>query len=388
MQEKLLKLSESGIQELDAFFQAVTDQKEPPGLVAIVANKDSICYHKGFGKQNVGKDIDMKADSFFRIYSMTKVITSVGIMMLFEDGLLDLDDPASQYVPAYKNRPILATFNVSDSSFTTKPTENEITIRQLLSHTSGFGYGFKSETVEMLKQATGKGEHKLPLMFEPGSEFLYGPSTHVLGRVIESISAKSLDEFFKERIFDPLGMENIYYELPDSEYELLVTTHERKENLLAELANSEKLPVFLRGDYGLISKGEDYITFLQMLLCVAGSDESQLIKSSTFDLMAQNQIGEIKLPQDPDTMNYRSRPFPAGGENDKFGLGFQISVDEAPGLRPKGCLSWSGIQNTFFWIDPKNEIAAVLLMQVDPYGDEACISTLLGFEQAIYRNLE
>ncbi|MDA0347376.1 MAG: serine hydrolase [Verrucomicrobia bacterium] len=387
MHANLPEFSKNGIRELDVFFNIVTEDGEPPGLVALVSNKRDILYHKGFGKQNVAKDIDMDPDSFFRIFSMTKAVTSVAVMMLFEEGLLRLDDPVSRYVPVYGNRPIFDSFNDSGSSFLTKPAEKEITIRHLLSHRSGFGYGFKSETVELLKELTGKGEHKLPLMFEPGSEFLYGPSTHVLGRVIESISGKSLDGFFKERIFEPLGMENTFYELPDCAYERLVTTHERREASLVELPNPEKLPVILRGDYGLISRAGDYARFLQMLLQVTAGDDSQLIKPATFGLMAQNQIGEINLPQDPGAMNYRSRPFPAGGRNDKFGLGFQISVDEVPDLRPKGCLSWSGIQNTFFWIDPKNEIAAVLLMQVDPYADAACIAILLGFEQAIYRNL-
>ena len=387
MKEKRTELSIKCIEEMDAFFKKVTAAGEPPGLVALVSNKRDILYHKGFGKQSVAKDLDMDPDSFFRIFSMTKAITSVAVMMLFEEGLLSLDDPASLYVPAYGNRPIFDSFNDAGSDFSTKRTDNEITIRHLLTHTSGFGYGFKSETVEMLKTLTGKGEHKLPLMFEPGSEFLYGPSTHVLGRVIESISGKSLDVFFKEKIFEPLGMENTFFELPDSGYERLVTTHERKRDSLEELRNPEKLPVILRGDYGLISMGGDYAKFLQMLLKVAAGGQSQLIKPSTFAFMAENQIGEISLPQDPGAMNYRSRPFPRGGCKDKFGLGFQISVDEAPGLRPKGCLSWSGIQNTFFWIDSKNEIAAVLLMQVDPYADEVCIATLLGFEQAIYRNM-
>jgi CubicO group peptidase (beta-lactamase class C family) len=388
MQTKPPELSTNGIQEMDAFFKKVTEEGEPTGLVALVANRKEFLYHKGFGKQNVGKDIEMEPDSLFRIYSMTKAVTSVAIMMLFEDGLLGLDDPASQFVPAYRNRPILDSFNVSNSSFTTNPAEKEITIRHLLTHTSGLGYAFKSETVELLKEATGKGEHKLPLMFEPGSQFLYGPSTHVLGRLIEAISGKSLDVFFKERIFDPLGMKETFYALPESAYRRLVTTHLRKEGSLVELPNPGKHPVYLRGDYGLISKGADYIKFLQMLLQVAAGDETQLIKPSTFHLMAQNQIGPLDLIQDLGSMQHRSRPFPSGGGRDKFGLGFQISVDEALDLRPRGCLSWSGIQNTFFWVDPKNEIAAVLLMQVDPYGDDACISTLLGFEQAIYRNLE
>ena len=373
---------------MDALFEDVTNQGEPAGLVALFANKETILYHKAFGKQNVAKDIVMRPDSFFRIYSMTKAVTSVAIMMLYEDGLLELDDPVSKFVSYYKDRPILDDFNISTSSFTTKPAEKEITIRHLLTHTSGFGYGFKSGTIELLKEATGYGELKLPLMFEPGSQFLYGPNTHVLGRVVESISGKSMDVFYKEKIFDPLGMEETFYELPESAYQRLATVHDRNEGDLVELANPAQISVLLRGDYGLISTAVDYIRFLQMLLKSAAGDSARLIKPSTFNLMAKNQIGPLDLIQDEGRMHHRSRPLPMGGGRDKFGLGFQISVYEAGGLRPKGSLSWSGLANTFFWIDPKNEIAAVLLMQMNPYGDEACIKTLLGFEQAIYRNLK
>ena len=183
-------------------------------------------------------------------------------------------------------------------------------------------------------------------------------------------------------------MRETAFAFPDSERVRLAARHERVDGNLLEKPNAQSGSAYVRGDHGLKSTAGDYVKFLQMLLKVAAGDTSQLIQPQTFALMAQNQIGPLDLVQDQGAMNHRSRPLPSGGGRDKFGLGFQISVMEAENLRPRGCLSWSGIANTFFWIDCQNRLAAILLMQVDPYGDEACISALFGFEQAIYRHLD
>tara|TARA_Y100000588_G_scaffold75759_1_gene78984 strand:- start:883 stop:2169 length:1287 start_codon:yes stop_codon:yes gene_type:complete len=387
MEAKLPQLTPAGTQELDAALSLITAKEEPPGLVALVANQDEFLYHQAFGKQDVGQNIDMNTDSLFRIFSMTKPVTSLAIMMLYEEGLLDLDDPASKFLPQYKNHPILDGFNISTGTYTTAPAKKEFTIRHLLTHTAGFGYIFKSETVGLLKNASGKKVHDLPLMFEPGSQFMYGPNTHVLGFVVEALSELSLDAYFEEKIFEPLGMTETTFVLDPADLPRRVTRHERIDGKLVELPNPEKPDTYFRGDYGLKSTAQDYAKFLQMLLKVSSGDESQLIQPGTFALMAQNQIGPLDLVQEEGALNHRSRPLPIGGGRDKFGLGFQIAIMEAKHLRPRGSLSWSGIANTFFWIDPTHKISAVFLMQINPHGEEAAISALFEFEQTVYRNL-
>lgn len=387
MEAKSHRLTSAGIQELDAVLSKLTKKGEPPGLVALLVNQDELLYHKAFGKQDVGKDIAMNTDSLFQIFSMTKPVTSLAIMILYEGGMLDLDDPASKFLPQYKNHPILDGFNISARSYATAQAEKEFTIRHLLTHTAGFGYIFKNETVGLLKEASRKKVHDLPLMFEPGSQFLYGPNTHVLGLIIEAISGLSLDKFFREKIFQPLGMVETTFVLDPADLSRRVTRHERIDGKLVEQPNPEKLDRYVRGDYGLKSTAQDYAKFLQMLLKVSAGEESHLIQPNTFALMAQNQIGHLDFVQDEGALNHGSRPLPMGGGSDKFGLGFQIAVMEAEHLRPRSSLSWSGIANTFFWIDPIHKIAAVFLMQIDPHGEESAISALFEFEQSVYRNL-
>ena len=204
------------------------DRNEIPGVVAIVASKDRILYHGAFGKMDEANDVEMPRDAIFDIASMTKPVTSVAVMMLYEEGRLDLDDSISKYIPSLKDREVIDHFNDSDTTYTTRPAQKEITIRHLLTHTSGLGYDFSNHTLNQLTQKRGLGPFSLgptdyPLLHEPGSRWTYSMSTRVLGELVEELSGQPLQDFFQGRIFGPLGMENTFYAVPEGKYDRFVT---------------------------------------------------------------------------------------------------------------------------------------------------------------------
>ena len=258
-------LSEEGINEIDGFLQSKVDAGDVPGVVAIVANKDEILYHGSFGKLDVTNDVDMPKDAIFHVASMTKPITSVAIMMLYEEGRIGLDDPISKYLPSWSDREVLVQLDKIDTTFTAQPAEREITIRDLLSHTSGLGYGFSNNELKMLQEKTGKSVRELPLLHEPGSKWTYGMSTRLLGNVISEVTGEPFQVFFQNRIFDQLGMEDTFYEVPDEKLQRYVTLHRRVQGSLKE-DDEKNMSVFIAGDGGLRSTASDYIKFLQMLM--------------------------------------------------------------------------------------------------------------------------
>src|SRR3989454_4373114 len=259
-------LSQAGTTEINALLQLAVEQGTVPGVVAIVANKNQILYHAAFGLQDVGKRKEMAKDSIFRIASMTKPVTSVAVMMLQEQGKLKVDDPVSKYLPAYKDREVIATFNEKDGTYTTRKATKEILIRHLLTNTSGFAYGFSNYTVNQLQEKTGKQPEELPLLYEPGTQWTYSGSTKILGQVVEQLSGVHLDEFFSDRIFKPLGMQETFYIVPGDKRDRVVTAHSRQNGVLVETPNPERIAAPVAGDGGLNSTAPDYVKFLQMLL--------------------------------------------------------------------------------------------------------------------------
>jgi CubicO group peptidase (beta-lactamase class C family) len=383
------EISEKGIAEIDQLLQDAVDRKDIPGVVAIVANRDRILYHQAFGKMDVMNDVEMQKDTIFGIASMTKVITSVAVMTLYEEGRFDLDDPISQYIYWLKNPQVITSFDEEDGTYSTKPAEREITIRHLLAFTAGFGYSFANSLMALLVEKTGKTERELPLLHEPGEKWTYGMEVRVLGELVEELSGRTLPQFLKERIFAPLGMSDTFYVLPAEKYPRWVTRHQRENGVLSERPNPEKQRPFIVGDAGLLSTAPDYVKFLQMLLSGGRLHESRILSEDSVKLMTQNQIGDLVVETQRGPNPLLSRAFPLGAGRDKFGLGFQITVaDGKEGhLRSPGSYSWSGLSNTHFWVDPEKGIVAVILMQVLPFYDETCIAVYQGFEGLVYEHL-
>jgi methyl acetate hydrolase len=383
-------LDAGGAGAIDRMFQAAVDKGEIPGVVAAITNKDRILYLKAFGKKDVARGIPMSRDTVFRIASMTKPLTSVGIMMLYEEGKLRLEDPASNYLPAYKGREVIASFSEQDATYTTRPPKGEITIRHLLTHTSGLSYPFTSRTILAIQTKTGNDPKELPLLFDPGTKWNYSPATAVLGDIIQKLSGQSLEDWDQARIFRPLGMVDTTYTPAPEKAARLATIHQRETTGLVENPNPAEYTPDVRGDGGLVSTASDYAAFVQMFLNEGSWHGKQLLKPETVRLMTSNQIGRVVVETMPAAIPSRSAAFPSGAGKDKFGLGFQIAVTDGTPAHERGAgsYSWGGIDNTHFWVDPKNGIGVVILTQVLPFYNPTSMDVIKRFEKLIYEHLQ
>jgi methyl acetate hydrolase len=383
-------LAEKGAAAIDAMFEAAVARGEIPGVVAAVTNRDRVLYLKAFGKRDVAKNIPMTTDTVFRIASMTKPITSVGIMMLYEQGKLRLDDPAGNYLPAYKGRGVIASFNEKDATYTTRPAKSEMTIRHLLAHTSGLSYPFTNATVNTIQTKTGADPKLMPLLFDPGTRWQYSPATAVLGEIVEKVSAQPLEAWDREHIFQPLEMSDTTWSPSPAEAARLATIHQREETGLVETPNPPQYKPDIRGDGGLVSTASDYVRFVQMLLNEGSGHGKRLLKSETVKMMTSNQIGDVVVGTMPAVLPRRSAAFPFGAGTDKFGLGFQITMTDGARTHERGAGSytWAGINNTHFWVDPKNGVGVVILTQVLPFYNATSMDVMKRFEKLIYEHLQ
>jgi methyl acetate hydrolase len=382
-------LGQNAPTEIDAILQRAVQQGTIPGVVAMVTNKDRVLYEGAFGLMDVGNKKPMTKDAIFRIASMTKPVTSVAVMMLVEQGKLSLDDPVSKYVPSFKDREVIATFNASDATFTTNRATKEVLIRHLLTNTSGLAYTFSNDTANRLQRKLNMPAEELPLLYEAGTRWTYSGSTKVLGQVVEKITGAGLDQFLEQRIFKPLELEDTSYTVPPGKTIRVVTTQRRENGTLIETPNPEKIQSPVAGDGGLNATAADYIKFLQMFLNNGKWHGTTLLGKSSIQAMTKNEIGDVIVQTQTTTDPLRSQNFPIGAGRDKFGFGFQITTSnkENSNLRSPGSYTWAGIYNTHFWVDPKRQIAAVIMMQVLPFYDDGCMKLYQDVEAAIGRNL-
>lgn len=375
---------------IDTYLGRAIEDTKIPGMVAMVADVNGVLYSGAFGEQDVAQHVPMALDSIFRIASMTKPVTSVAVMMLVEEGQIALDDPVSSYLPAFEEQEVIATFNAADKTFTTRPAATPMTVRHLLTHTSGLGYSFSSPVLAALMGDTqGASATAYPLLHDPGTRWTYGESTRVLGSLVEEVSGQPLDRFLTERIFQPLGMSDTSYVVPTANNGRVATVHRITEQGLVEAPNTDVVSSPAYGDGGLNSTAADYVKFMQMLLRGGRTpDGTQLLRAETVRLMGQNHTGRVRVELQETTNDDLSLPFPLGAGRDTYGLGFQVTgAHNDAHTRSPGSLSWAGIFNTEFWIDPARGIGAVLLMQYLPFYDTDAIDTLQGFEQRVYQGL-
>lgn len=363
-----------------------------PGVVALIVGREGVLYEGAAGKLDVAHDIAMPVNAIFSIASMTKPVTSVAIMMLFEQGKLKLDDPVSKYLTGFDNLQVITKFNQKDATYETRPARRPMTIRHLLTHTSGIAYGSFNPIVYRLKEATKKHEWELPLLNDPGDKWNYGPSTAVLGMIVEKISGESLEAYFQQHIFVPLSMVDTSYAVPLAKQSRVATEHSRINGVLQEQPQ-EPIPAMptapFRGDCCLYSTAQDYGKFMQMLLNGGHLGPAKILSENSVKMMGENNIGPIFVELQQAADQSLSKPFPLGAGHDKFGLGFQIASSDPKyaKFRSVGSMSWAGIYNTEFWIDPKRHIGVVMMMQVLPFYDEGAIRTLRDFEELVYQKL-
>jgi methyl acetate hydrolase len=391
--EQAKAFSVAGKAALSQQLSNAVNRGDTPGVVALVVGRDGTLYEGAAGKLDAGNNIAMPVNAIFAIASMTKPVTSMAIMMLFEEGKLKLDDPVSKYLTGFDNLRVITKFNEQDATYETRPAKRPMTIRHLLTHTSGIGYGFTNPIEYRLTQATKKGEWELPLLSDPGDKWNYSASTRVLGMIVEKITGASLEAYYQQRIFKPLGMVDTSYAVPADKQSRVPTQHTRVNGLLQEqprtpIPSTATAP--FRGDGGLYSTVQDYAKFVQVLLSGGHLGSVKILTERSVKMMGQNNIGSIFVELQPAADKLLTKPFPLGAGHDKFGLGFQIASNDPQysRFRSAGSMSWAGIFNTEFWIDPVKHIGGVQMMQVLPFYDEGAIRTLRGFEELVYQNLQ
>jgi methyl acetate hydrolase len=383
-------ITAEGSGAISSFLADAVTRGEVPGVVALVVDRDKVLYHEAFGKMNVAKNVPMAKDTIFRIASMTKAVTSVGVMQLVEQGKIGLDDEVATFLPRLKSPQVFTRVDEQAGTYLTQPAKRPITIRQLLTHTSGIGYSWSDRGLAIAQKKTGAtNDSELPLVNEPGAQWTYGASTRVLGEVIEKITGQRIDAYLETQIFVPLGMRDTAYTVPAEKYSRVVTVHQKANKAITETQNPTPIPATIRGDGGLFSTAADYSRFVQMILNRGQLGGVRILKESTVAEMSKNQTGSVKVRPQPTADALRSKPYPLGAGEDVWGLGFQIAAPQTPNpsMRSPGSLSWAGINNTYYWIDPQKQVGAVILMQMLPFYDEAALRVLNGFEERVYRNL-
>jgi methyl acetate hydrolase len=379
-----LRITESGKAALTTQMNDAVARGDAPAIVEMVVNREGVLYAGASG---------LPMNTIFNIASMTKPVTSVAIMMLAEQGKLKIDDPVSKYLDGYDKLQVISKFNAADASYDTRPAKTVMTIKHLLAHTSGIGYSFTNPIEYALVQKTRKGEWELPLLDDPGTKFNYSASTRVLGFIVEKVTGSPLEPWYQEHIFKPLGMADTSWAVAADKQARLAPQFTRAGGKLEPLpkATVPSTPTApFRGDGGLYSTVEDYSKFVRMLLNDGTLGSARILSPASVKQMGQNAMGSIFVQLQPDADKQRTKPFPLGAGKDKFGLGFQIAADDpaARGFRSPGSLSWAGIFNTEFWVDPVKKVGGIHMMQLLPFYDDGAIRALRGFEETVYRELK
>jgi methyl acetate hydrolase len=363
---------------------AVAD-KSIAGVVAMATDRKGVIYRGAFGAADVATGRPMTLDALFRIASMTKAITSTAAMQLIEAGRFGLEDPVAKYLPELAHLSVVDTFDGATGTYRLRPATRAVTVRHLMTHTSGFGYPFTSAVLRDYKPRAG--DPAEPLLFEPGSRWHYGTSTDWLGRLVERISGETLEGYFRRHIFDPLKMPDTFYNVPPDKQARLAAVHRRRPDGSIVKDQSQPPPTIATpiGGGGLASTADDYARFLRMLLNGGELDGARVLSAATVELMGQNHIGALAVPALKSAMADRSADFAFVADGrDKWGLGFLITADHVSGKRSAGSLSWGGINNTYFWLDPTRGIAGVILMQFLPFADPKALAVYDKFERGTY----
>ena len=333
----------------------------------------------------------MRVDSIFAIASMTKAITTVAALQLVEQGKVDLAEPVAGRLPQLANLDVLEGFDAAGKP-SLRPAKTPLTLRHLLTHTSGFCYDTWDGNMFRYSSATPATDPAKPgpLMFEPGTRWQYGQGVDWAGRLVEAVSGATLENYFQEKIFRPLGMQDTSYILPAAKFDRMVSRYHRDEG--GDLTQDERKmptpPTAFNGGGGLYSTAGDYVRFMQMILNQGmGTNKARILQPKTVESMLANQIGELTAGKmksfRPNTSaDVDIQP----GHTEKWGLGFLINTTAYAGGRSTGSLAWAGVYNTFFWIDPKRRRCAVILMQYLPFVDKEAVGLLNDFERVVYRN--
>ncbi len=383
--------------DADALLGGAVADGYVPGVVAIATDKDGNFYEAGFGEPVQGAGGAMSADTVVWIASMTKAVTGVAAMQQVERGNLDLDAPAGDLLPELAGRQVLDGFG-GDGAPRLRPAEGQITLRNLLTHSSGFVYEiWNADMVKYLEATETPGiisctnaALSIPLAFDPDSAWDYGIGIDWAGKMVEKASGQSLGAYMRENIFAPLGMDSTAFKISDEMRARMAKIHARLGETEFEPQMELELPQepeFEMGGGGLYSTVNDYAKFVRMILNKGGANGSQILKPDTVESMSVNQMGanRVKRLEAAVTEFSNDAEFFPGLEK-SWGLTFMINEADAPTGRPAGSLAWAGLANSYYWIDPKNEIGGVYATQILPFADSKSLPLFEAFEKAVYDN--
>jgi len=377
-------LSSERLQRIDELIQThYIDTGKLPGALTLVARRGEIAHFSALGNMDAERNTPTEKDTIYRIYSMTKAITTVALMMLYEEGRFQLNDPVYKYLPEWENTEVWVSGEYPD--FKTRPQERAMTIRDLLSHQSGLTYGFvDTNAIDRTYQRFARRDmfdgslsewseflSGIPLMFSPGTAWNYSVATDLCGYLIEVLSGQKFDAFLNERIIEPLGMVDTSFAIPDEKLGRFSAnyspTDDEKIELLDDPKTSDyrKIPKFLSGGGGMVSTASDYYTFLQMLLNGGASNGRRYLSRKTIELMSSNHLPAGKSLAERAVQGMWSE---ATFDGVGFGLGFSIVLDPAASqlVGSKGQYAWGGAASTAFWIDPLEEVIVVFMTQLMP----------------------
>lgn len=369
--------------------RAITEARLP-GAACLIVGRDGIRYSGSFGFADAVAGRPMKLDTVCQIASMTKALVSVGAMQLVEAGRIDLDAPIGTVLPELADLQVLIGF-AEDGAPILRPAERPITLRHLLTHTSGLGYAFVQPEILRYYRAVGipapgsKASITMPLLFDPGDDWAYGVSTDWAGLAIEAITGTDLQTYLEAHVFTPLGMKN-------SAFRDTLPSGAARLHLRAPDSGFSLSPLYLGGGEfhggggGLTSTAEDYARFLQMMLRGGELGGNRLLQADTVIAMSRNQIGAIRAGAMPTAMPDFAAPFDTfPDQHTGWGLGFLINPEPVEGGRSAGSLCWAGIFNSYYWIDPAAGVAGVFMSQLAPFGDPRALAVFAELERMAYR---
>jgi CubicO group peptidase (beta-lactamase class C family) len=385
-------------QSSDALLCTAVSAGDVPGVVAAVTTPSSTVYEAAFGVRTLGQTSAMDLDTVMWIASMTKPVTGSPAMQLVEQGKIGLDDPAAKIIPELGTVKVLDGWDANGQPRLREP-KTAITLRHLLTHTAGFTYdmwnpdnGRYLKVMNVPRAGTGKKAGlRIPLMFDPGQRWEYGINLDWAGQMVEAVSGMRLSQYIKQNITDPLGMASTAFKITPEMRARLAKVHQRGEDgakLTVTAFEVPQEPEFEAGGGGLYSTASDYQRFMRMILNGGRGNGNQILKPETVALMSRNAMGSLRvrmLPTQNLVLTRDAEFFP--GIPKTWGLSFMINEETAPTGRSAGSLAWAGLANTYFWIDPKKNIAALIMMQVLPFVDARSLALFTAYEKAVYDSL-
>ncbi len=379
---------------IDQVLRSAAERGDVPGVVAVAGTKDGLLYEGAFGKRALPDGAPMTLDTVFWIASMTKAVTSTAAMQLVEQGKLTLDGPIADVLPELKAPQVLEGFDGAGTP-QLRPAKRPITLRHLITHTAGFVYDIWNPEMGRYMEKKGipgiiscqNAALDLPLVFDPGERWDYGINIDWIGKAVEKVSGQRLGAYFQEHLFAPLGMTDTAFKIGPSQRQRLVGMHARgPDGALAPMEfEIPQEPEFEMGGGGLYGTAKDYLAFATMVLNEGRGKNGRVLKAETVRQMQQNAMGDLNVRLLKTAIPAYSNDaefFP--GMVKKWGLGFMINTEQVPGARSAGSLTWAGLGNTYFWIDPKKGVAGVILCQLVPFADAKVLSLYDRYEKAVY----